>query len=453
VGCRHVILNQRFRTPARVLFASSVLALTVTACSSASLAPSAPSGTEAESIATRVSAESAHALAKGFTVLYSFQAAPDGTVPLAGVILDKAGDIFGTTSTGGALGNGAVFELKHVHKAYTESVLHSFASTDGTTPIAAPFEDASGDLFAAASAGGGSSGYGTLVELSPQKKGYGETGLFAFDFADGANPEAGFFDASGALYTTAFSGGADSYGDIVKASASGLSATDVYDFQGPPDGASPDSSLVADAGGALYGTTYYGGNGSCPQGEHLFYHCGVVFKFVPSGHGGAESVLYMFQGGNDGADPYDGVVLDNSGNIYGTTIYGGDTNCGNRGSPNGCGTVFKLTPQQGGGYKESILYSFKGSADGQYPYGGLTAKGDTLYGTTEFGGGSTACAIGCGTIFKLTESGKGYAVVHSFQSTDGANPQAGLSAKGSALYGTTAGGGSAGNGVVFEFVP
>jgi uncharacterized repeat protein (TIGR03803 family) len=235
--------------------------------------------------------------------------------------------------------------------------------------------------------------------------------------------------------------------------ASGLTATDVYDFQNAPDGASPDSALVADSTGALYGTTYYGGNGECPQGSHLFYHCGVVFKFVPSPAGGTETVLYTFQGGTDGASPYAGVVLDEKGNIYGTTVFGGDPNCGGTGNPDGCGTVFKLALQKDGHYKETILHSFMSSPDGRYPYGGLMAKGDALYGTTEFGGSTSGCTIGCGTIFKVSKAGKNYAVIHAFEVSDGENPQSGLFVRGSALYGTTAAGGSTGNGVVFQFVP
>jgi hypothetical protein len=388
----------------------------------------------------------------GLTVLYTFGAAPDGSTPLGNVIVGKGGDVFGTTSLGGASGNGAVFELKR-SQAYAESIVHSFDAADGAAPVAAPFEDANRNLFVTAGAGGDSGQYGALVELSPQSKGYVETGLFAFDQADGAYPGAGFLDLGGTLVTTTNGGGKNGYGNIVEVTGSGLSVTDVYDFANAPDGASPDAGLVADSSGALYGTTYYGGSGECPQGQHLFYHCGVVFKFVPSASGGSETVLYTFQGGADGASPYGGLIVDKHGNLYGTTVFGGDTNCGGNGNPDGCGTVFELSPQEDGTYVETVLHRFKGSPDGRYAYGGLVAKGDKLFGTTEFGGNASACVLGCGSIFEVSKSSKHYAVDHSFQGSDGANPQSGLTFKAGAFYGTTADGGNTGNGTVFQFEP
>ena len=440
----------------RALLLTAGLGVVLSACSSAAYSPT-PSqrvATQAgDASVARKPALSFSSPGTGLTVLYSFRPAPDGSVPLGGVVIDKSGSIFGPASSGGVSGNGAVFALKRNGIGYSEAIIHSFDATDGASPNAAPFEAGSGDLLVTASAGGGSGQYGTVIELSPQGNGYGETALFAFDSTDGATPNAGLLQSGGALYTTTSGGGANGYGNIVMVDASTLSATDVYDFQNAPDGASPDSALVADASGALYGTTYYGGSGECPQGNHLFYHCGTVFKFVPSPSGGRETVLWTFQGGNDGASPYGGLLVDEHGNLYGTTVFGGDPNCGGEGHPDGCGTVFKLTPQKGGQYVETILHNFKSSPDGRYPYGGLVDKDGMLYGTTEFGGSAAKCAIGCGTLFALSTSGADYAVLHRFKGSDGANPASGLLAKGSALYGTTASGGSTGNGVVFRFVP
>jgi uncharacterized repeat protein (TIGR03803 family) len=396
------------------------------------------------------------ATVKGLTVLYSFQGAPDGSAPNGGVVVDAAGNVFGTTLAGGSANDGAVFALQPRHGAYAESVVHSFTGTDGASPYAAPLADAGGDLFVTASAGG-SDQDGSVVELSPQSGGYGETATFSFDATNGANPSAGLAAVGGTLYTTATNGGAYGYGAIVALSADGLGATDVYDFQNAPDGAYPQAGLVADASGALYGTTYYGGSASCSHGNnHLFYHCGTVFKFVPSQSGGTETVLWTFSGGDngDGADPNGGLVVDKHGNLYGTTVFGGGTGCGKGGTPPGCGAVFELK-RAGTHYSERILHAFSGAPDGQYPYAGLTAKGE-LYGTTSLGGTvSSVCGLGCGTIFSLAKSGASYSVLHAFEASEGEQPVAPLFAKGSILYGTTSAGGSnaCGCGSVFEFVP
>jgi uncharacterized repeat protein (TIGR03803 family) len=295
------------------------------------------------------------------------------------------------------------------------------------------------------------------VELSPRSSAYQETALFSFDSTDGDYPAAGFLKVGKTFYTTTVDGGAYGYGAIVSLTptASGLRESDVYDFQNAPDGAYPQSPLVADSSGAVYGTTYYGGNGDCSHGNHLYYHCGTVFKFVPSGSGGTETVLMYFSGG-DGADPAAGLILDATGNLYGTTVFGGGLGCGTNGQPPGCGTVFELKPN-GSQYKQIILRSFAGSPDGEYPYATLIAKGNDLYGTTEFGGsGPSACgSLGCGTIFKMSASGKHYTVLHSFVGSDGEQPLAGLFVKGRSFYGTTSSGGtnSCSCGEVFEFAP
>jgi len=221
--------------------------------------------------------------------------------------------------------------------------------------------------------------------------------------------------------------------------------TVLYAFTGGEDGAGPVAGLVEDATGAFYGTTTLGGGGPCYSGAG----CGTVFKLTPSAHGYVESVLYRFNGTEDGAYPWGGLALDASGALYGTTVQGG--NCS---ESEGCGTVFKLTPR-GMGYKETILHSFEkhNRHDGAFPDGSLIIDGSgTLYGTTGSGGES-----GYGSVFKLAKSGDDYVekILHSFHSgNDGEQPLAGLIADPSgALYGTTNLGGSGGDGTVFKLTP
>ena len=389
---------------------------------------------------------------QGLTILYTFAGAPDGADPNAAPIIDAAGNIFGTTLDGGSAGDGAVFELTPSGNAYSERVIHSFVGSDGAAPFGSPFASAGGDLFVTASAGGASQD-GTIVELSRKHGAYEESGVFSFGLENGAYPAADFVESGKTLYTTTVDGGKYGYGAIVALSSAGT-ITDVYDFQNAPDGAYPQAGLVADSAGALYGTTYYGGSGSCPHGGHLFYRCGTVFRFVPSGSGGTETILWTFSGGAHGADPNGAVIVDKRGNLFGTTPFGGGMGCGTNGFPPGCGTVYELSPQ-GSTYREKIVHAFAGS-DGSYPYAGLTAKGDSLYGTTEFGGAdASGCGLGCGTIFEVSKSGSRFALLHSFEGSDGAQPLAALTAKGRAFYGTTSSGGagSCGCGEVFAFSP
>jgi uncharacterized repeat protein (TIGR03803 family) len=224
----------------------------------------------------------------------------------------------------------------------------------------------------------------------------------------------------------------------------------LYSFVGGTvDGASPYASLIMDSTGNLYGTTIAGGSGSCSGG------CGTVFKLAPNGSGGyTESVLYSFAGGTaDGATPYAGLVMDSVANFYGTTTAGGNNSCSG-----GCGTVFKLAPNGSGGYVESVLYSFKGgNSDGANPYAALIMDSPgNLYGTTRTGGGVT----GAGTVFRLAPSGGGYSESVLYPLPDGVAgaPYGSLLMDNSGtLYGTASEGGSSdcssGCGVVFKLAP
>ena len=301
----------------------------------------------------------------------------------------------------------------------------------------------------------------------------GESELYSFmgGTSDGANPQAGLIlDQYGVPYGTTSYGGSsnctDGCGTVFELMPPAPGQTRgsesvLYSFQGAPgDGAYPEAALILDDQGALYGTTQNGGSLNCPFG------CGTVFVLRPPAPGQTqwtETVLYSFQGGTtDGANPVGSLVADDQGVLYGTTYNGGSINC-----EGGCGTVFRLTPPTAGQteWTESVLYSFLGGTDGEYPLSGLTFdQQGALYGTTQNGGGSSNCAIGCGTVFRLTPPTAGQSpwtesVLHSFRNTpDGAYPSAGLIFdQQGALYGTTYYGGkpncTSGCGTVFKLTP
>jgi uncharacterized repeat protein (TIGR03803 family) len=215
------------------------------------------------------------------------------------------------------------------------------------------------------------------------------------------------------------------------------------------DGAYSSAGLIFDKNGNLYGTTLEGGDYGCSASG-----CGTVFELTPTAGGGwTETVLLNFNG-SDGSGPQAGLIFDAAGNLYGTTV-GGGTNC----PPFGCGTVFELTPTAGGGWTEKVLHSFGNGTDGANPFAGLIfdAAGN-LYGTT-YGGGTYRCgASGCGTAFELTPAAGGSwteTVLYSFsRGNDGFEPEAGLIFDSAGnLYGTTAVGGTYDGGTVFELTP
>ena len=256
-------------------------------------------------------------------------------------------------------------------------MLYSFTGSDGSEPFAGLIADSSGNLYGTTQSGGASGGHGVVFKLSPSGT---ETVLHTFTGgSDGGIPRAGLIaDTGGNLYGTTAGGGASNAGTVFKLSPSGTE-TVLYSFTGS-DGSGPFAGLIADSSGNLYGTTQSGG----ASGGH-----GVVFKLSP---GGTETVLYSFTGGSDGGTPRAGLIADSSGNLYGTTQFGGP-GCGGV----GCGVVFKLSPSG----TETVLYSFTGS-DGSGPFPGLIADSSgNLYGTTLSGGASG----GHGVVFKLTGAG------------------------------------------------
>jgi uncharacterized repeat protein (TIGR03803 family) len=197
--------------------------------------------------------------------------------------------------------------------------------------------------------------------------------------------------------------------------------------------------LVRDSEGNLYGTASEGGGGS---GCYYDAGCGLVFNLNPTGK---ITVLYTFPGGASGGTPWAGLVRDTAGNLYGGTWSGGDMSCN---PPFGCGTIFKLDPSG----NETVLYSFTASEDGGMPVGIVRDESGTIYGATQYGGGSANCGFGCGTVFKLEPDGT-ETVLHGFTSDpeDGAWPRGGviLDTAGN-IYGTTEYGGANSCGVVFK---
>ncbi len=319
------------------------------------------------------------------TVMYSFKGAGDGEYPLrGGVILDGAKNLYGATFAGGFFGYGTVFKLDSTGQ---ETVLHSFGGTagDGLYPFAGVVMDAAGNLYGTTPYGGGASYSGIVFKVNTSGK---ETVLYSFTGTpDGAYPYGGvILDSAGNLYGATYGGGAAGYGAVFELDTSGKE-TVLYSFTGAPDGANPFAGLVQDNTGNLYGTTDGGGAAGY----------GTVFKLDTSGQ---ENVLYSFTGiKGDGANPYAGVILDTSGNVYGTTYNGGDLSCGLK----GCGTVFKLDTTN----KETVLHTFEGHRgkfiDGAWPFGGLVRdSAGNLYGTTNKGGKYAPLQQRVGTVFMLT---------------------------------------------------
>jgi uncharacterized repeat protein (TIGR03803 family) len=288
---------------------------------------------------------------------------------------------------------------------------------------------------------------------------------------DGKWPAGGvIFGKDGNLYGATQAGGGD-IGTVFQLAKQGnaWNETVLHEFTGKPnnDGDNPASGLIADSQGNLYGVTQAGGMGNCTV-LGLDVGCGLVYEMSPPAvRGGAwtETIIYNFQGGQDGYAPSGNLIFDGKGNLYGATQFGGG---GGGSSCNPyfqyCGTIFELSPpkQKGGAWTEKLLYSFKNGKDGGQPNGGLTFdKHGALYGTT-YCGGIAACQNGLsgyGVVFRLklrsqNDSAWTYGVLHSFNGNDGFGPAAGLLLdRGGIFYGTTVAGGSTGAGNVFSLTP
>jgi uncharacterized repeat protein (TIGR03803 family) len=361
------------------------------------------------------------------SVLYIFGGGGDGQYPSGTVAVDAKGNVYGTVSSGGessceGIGCGVLYELSPSSNSWTYSQVWGYQGPDGDLPLGGVYLSSAGNLYATTNIGGNFS------------------------------------------YCTLFDTGCGTVGRFSPSSDGTWTQQTLLEFTGPGNGSYPLANVFLDKAGNLYGTTEYGGSSDYCNGAYS--GCGVVFKLSPDGNGEwTESVLYVFQSGKQGRGrgflPWSGVVVDSAGNVYGTTSSGGIvTDC-----IIGCGVVYKLSPTGTGAWTYSVIYEFTGKSDGAYPIGGviLGPKGN-LYGAAQQAGDLSACnGQGCGTVYELSPRANGswqFQLLHTFSQTDGDGPSGTLTfdRKGN-LYGTTLTGGDLscsggyGCGTVFRLSP
>jgi len=377
--------------------------------------------------------------AQSFTVILSFGGGPGGSLPIAGLIEDARGNLYGTTTDNGP---GSAYKLTHVQAGWTLSVLTRFGQNplDGYLPLSGLTLGPDGAFYGTTwgGGGGGSGGDGTVYRLNPATSS-SHSVIYRFSGPDGYHPlEAELtFDSAGNMFGTTSYGGSSGQGNVFELVRDGNQWTEsvIYSFSGLTDGGEPDGKLLFDSAGNLYGTTYQDGDPVCI--------CGVVYELSPSAGGWNFRVLYTFRDRATGWWPEAGLVMDPAGNLYGTTTGGGPANAG---------TVFELSPA-GSDWNFSTIYAFAGGGSASGPFSPvlLDAAGN-LYGTTALDG-----AYAHGSVFKLTPTHSGWVFtsLHDFQSSpDGAYPYGNLVMDASGnIYGTTWEGGAYGDGTVWQFVP
>jgi uncharacterized repeat protein (TIGR03803 family) len=345
----------------------------------------------------------------------------DGVHPAAPVTI--SGSVaYGTDSSGGSSGRGAVYKLNLDGSGY--ALLHNFTngSSDGGTS-AAVIKGADGYLYGTIPSGG-SNGNGAVFKLSADGSAYSDLYDFGAAPADGNNPQAGLLQGrDGALYGTTQYGGSNSSGTVFKLNTDGSAYSVLYHFSGASDGSYPVCSLIQGNDGLLYGTAPSGGTNND----------GTVFKLATNG--ATFMKIYDFKGSPDGQQPQGGLLLGQDGFLYGVSGYGGS---------NSSGTVFRMDTNGGG---ETVLYAFQGGQDLSNPQSPLVQTADgTLYGTSSSGGSNYD-----GGAFALNTDGSGYALLHIFAGPDGSNPQAALAVgPDGSLYGTVQYGAGLGFGGVFH---
>ncbi|MGA2370464.1 MAG: choice-of-anchor tandem repeat GloVer-containing protein [Candidatus Korobacteraceae bacterium] len=405
-------------------------------------------------VATLLIVIATQAQAQTFSVLHTFTGGGDGANPYASLVMGGEGRFYGTT--GG--GYGSVFKLARSGSGWVLSPVYDFS-----------YPVNSGDVL-----------YGP-VTFGPDGNLYGTT-------LDGGQGDCNEGSGCGTVFKL------QPPASVCKSFLCPWTETVLYRFQGPPDGGNPYSGVVFDQAGNIYGTTAYGGNGGCDFGAG----CGAVYKLTPSGNGWTESIIHNFVAGTDGQLPAGGLIFDRAGNLYGTTVNGGTA---------GKGIIYQLTPS-GSGWTETILHTFLGS-DGAVPYDTLISDQEgNLYGTTIAGGATNGGTVfelsnpgswtynllysfsddgpyaspvfdtagnlygtttqgganGSGSVFKLTPSNGvwTHTVLHSFSFDDGggAQPLGGVTLDSSGnIYGTTSDGGGfftvcdIGCGTVWEITP
>ena len=388
--------------------------------------------------------------AQTFTVLHSFTGGGDGANPVAGLTLDRAGNLYGTAAQGGntpytcgsTRGCGTVFKIARAGAGWITTPLYKFNGGDGLSPLGRVSFGPDGTLYGTTYAGQGySCSCGNVFNLKPPARRpatplapWDETVIHQFspEYGEGTSPRGDLaFDAAGNIYGTTFTGGnwnlcsgGVGCGTVYELTRSGGSWTENVLYAFNEAAYYPESGVILDASGTLYGTATQGN----------FYY-GAVFELTPSGSGWTESTLHNFPDGS-GVVPVAGLVFDGAGNLYGATV----ATTANGGG----GTVFQLTPS-GGGWSFDNLYTLTGGGSGRTgPQGNLLVDAaGNLYGTT-----SSEGAYGKGTVFKLTPGigGWTYTSVHDFTGgSDGANPMDGLVMDPNGnLYGTAYAGGTTG---------
>ena len=288
-----------------------------------------------------------------YTILYNFQGGSDGTGPGGNLVMDHAGNLYGTTGPSGmgSAMNGAVWELQAPTQqggTWTQKTLYAFNGTDGFTPNSLTLTD--GSLYGTTAEGGSTNYAGTVFQLRPSNGSWTYTQLYAFlNGTDGGFPFSVISSTTaGTLYGTTSQGGQYNWGTVFKLTQnSGGTWTEsvIYNFTGGADGATPESPLIRDQVDNLFGTTNSGGLTTECSFSYPYDGCGVVFKVVPST--GAETVLHAFgDTGTDGNVPFSsGVIFGKGHALYGTTEYGGTGGCVNyNGTVVNCGTVYQIKP-------------------------------------------------------------------------------------------------------------
>jgi hypothetical protein len=457
------------------------LLLSLAACTAGGLTSSLPNGPQRAARAT-----------SSYGVVYSFRGAPDGYVPMGGLVSDDSGRLYGVTNYGGstprgcngsAVGCGTFFTFDP--PSAQETVLYSFGRTqdDAQLPNSLLFHN--GSFYGTSQDGGTSASLGTVFKIAPPAREDGqwnETILHRFHGSpsDGSSPSQITIDATGTIYGAAGDGGRVTKcflgcGAIFRltpppAGKGTWRETILHSFAGVPDGSAP-SSLILAPSGTLYGETNAGGHSSACVGRQNL-GCGTIFALKPSRRGSRwiETIVHSFKGPkapkNDGEFP-SGIALTSGGALYGVTAYGGPPQrCYTQGYPwSGCGTFFLLKPTAGepAQWTESIPYLFKGGAsDGATP-DNITSEGRGFYGTTvKGGGGYCERGAGCGTLFHLTPSRRRTTwtetIAHSFSggTADGVDPGGTIVADHNGLYGITLYGGAFclfGCGTIYELQP
>jgi uncharacterized repeat protein (TIGR03803 family) len=431
---QEIIMSNRaldFRLPLRKSLRRTVLVLAII-CSSAAVV-------------------SKSAQAQTFTLLHVFTGR-DGAYPFGALTLSGTATLYGTTQLGGGAGN--VFKLAHRGSGWVLTPLYVFTGgADGEGPESGLVMGPNGAFYSTTYGGGLSPfGFGTVFKLTPSATVcksvlcyWNESVLYAFM----GTPDAGLpeyanlvFDQAGNIYGTTPQSGVDNAGTVFELTPSGGGWTErvIYNFTDGSDGGYPYGGVIRDAAGNLYGTALGGGRGGC----YGVYTCGTVYELTPAGGTWTQSVLFAFSGSTTGGQPQSTLVMDRSGNLYGTTTFYG---------PDGGGTVFELTPSNG-----VWVFSLIASFNCFIPVGVTMDSTGNLYGVCAHGG-----AFSDGWVFKLTNSRGTWAVtdLHDFSGTDGAVPYAPVSLDASGnVYGTTAEGGAIGScynnlgcGVVWKIAP